>query len=143
MIHGPNNKGNLNLLYQLINKRIPYPLGAFKNKRSFLFIENLCYIIHELIKKQPVSGIFNVCDDDALSTNKLVEIISKVTNKKALILGVSGQDGAFLAKFLVKKNYEVYGTTRDLNKYNLKKLAFLGIVEKINLHQLEPIDAKS
>ena len=63
-------------------------------------------------------------------------------HKKALILGVSGQDGAYLAKFLVKKNYEIYGTTRDLNKYNLKKLAILGVAAKINVHLLEPTDGK-
>ena len=36
MIHGSGNKGNLNLLYQLVSKGIPLPLGAFENKRSFL-----------------------------------------------------------------------------------------------------------
>ncbi|MGK4422647.1 hypothetical protein ACSLVQ_30785, partial [Klebsiella pneumoniae] len=41
MIHGPNNKGNLNLLYEIVKKRIPWPLGMFKNKRSFCSIDNL------------------------------------------------------------------------------------------------------
>ena len=49
MIHGPENKGNLNLLYKLISKGIPYPLAAFENKRSFLSIENLCFVIRELL----------------------------------------------------------------------------------------------
>ena len=35
MIHGPGNKGNLNLLYKIVSKNIPWPLGAFENKRSF------------------------------------------------------------------------------------------------------------
>ena len=41
MIHGQNNKGNLNLLYNFISKKIPYPLGIYKNKRSFLSVHNL------------------------------------------------------------------------------------------------------
>lgn len=41
MIHGPGNKGNLNLLHQVIKKGIPWPLGAFENRRSFTSIGNL------------------------------------------------------------------------------------------------------
>ena len=40
MIHGPGNKGNLNLLYTLVKKGFPWPLGAFENQRSFLSIDN-------------------------------------------------------------------------------------------------------
>jgi nucleoside-diphosphate-sugar epimerase len=50
MIHGPGNKGNLNLLYQIVQKGIPYPLAAFENKRSFLSIENLCFIGAKTLK---------------------------------------------------------------------------------------------
>ena len=49
MIHGPGNKGNLNLLYSLVSKGLPWPLGLFENSRSYLSIENLCFIIKELI----------------------------------------------------------------------------------------------
>ena len=52
MIHGPNNKGNLNLLYNLVSKRIPWILGSFQNKRSYCSIDNLLFIINELIKKK-------------------------------------------------------------------------------------------
>lgn len=45
MIHGPGNKGNLNLLYQMVSKGLPWPLGAFGNQRSFLGIENLCLFL--------------------------------------------------------------------------------------------------
>ena len=43
MIHGPGNKGNLNLLYSVISKGFPWPLGAFDNKRSFCSIENFSF----------------------------------------------------------------------------------------------------
>ena len=45
MIHGPNNKGNLNLLYNFVSKGIPYPFGRYVNKRSFVSVDNLCFII--------------------------------------------------------------------------------------------------
>jgi nucleoside-diphosphate-sugar epimerase len=89
MIHGPNNKGNLNLLYKVVNKGLPWPLVAFKNERSFLSISNLCFVINEIIKNEAVeSGIYNVADDEFLSTNDLVKIIASVSNKKNLSLAI-------------------------------------------------------
>lgn len=88
MIHGPNNKGNLNLLFNIINKNIPYPLGAFENKRSFLSVDNLSFIIEKIIKKKPESGIYNIADDKAISTNELVEIIGQAINKPSKILKI-------------------------------------------------------
>jgi nucleoside-diphosphate-sugar epimerase len=84
MIHGPGNKGNLNLLYQVVKKGIPYPLAAFDNKRSFLSVQNLCFVIGELITQKEVPvGIYNVADDTALSTTEVVTILSESTGKKA------------------------------------------------------------
>lgn len=82
MIHGPGNKGNLNLLYKLISKGIPYPLAAFENKRSFLSVENLCFVIRELLERDDIqSGIYNVADDEALSTNDLIKLIAKASDR--------------------------------------------------------------
>ena len=88
MIHGPGNKGNLNLLYKLVQMGIPYPLGKFKNKRSFLSVENLCFVIQELLLKRPESGIFNIADDTPISTNKLIEIIASCIDKKSKIWSI-------------------------------------------------------
>lgn len=85
MIHGPGNKGNLNLLYNVVNKGIPWPLGAFENKRSFTSIANLCYIISGLLEKDIESGIYNVGDDEPLSTNELIGVICNVMHKKPRI----------------------------------------------------------
>lgn len=83
MIHGPGNKGNLNLLYNVVKKRIPYPLSAFKNQRSFLGIDNLNFMIKEIIENKNIaSGVYNFADDEFLSTNDLVKIISSTSNKK-------------------------------------------------------------
>ena len=85
MIHGPGNKGNLNLLYGVVKKGIPWPLGAFENKRTFTSIDNLCYIINGLLTKDIESGIYNINDDEAVSTNELIEIICSAMGKKAHI----------------------------------------------------------
>lgn len=83
MIHGPGNKGNLNLLYQLVSKGIPWPLGAFENNRSFCSIDNLMFIIKELIEREDIpSGVYNIADDEALSTNELIDLIAQSQNKK-------------------------------------------------------------
>ena len=85
MIHGPGNKGNLNLLYGVVKKGIPWPLGAFENRRTFTSIENLCFVINGLLTKDVPTGIYNMGDDEALSTNELIEEICKSIGKKAHI----------------------------------------------------------
>ena len=85
MIHGPGNKGNLNLLYGVVKKGIPWPLGAFENKRTFTSIDNLCFIIKGLLTKDVESGIYNINDDEAVSTNELIEIICESLGRKAHI----------------------------------------------------------
>ena len=85
MIHGPGNKGNLNLLYTVVKKGIPWPLGAFENRRTFTSIENVCFAVNGVITRDIPSGVYNVGDDDALSTNDLIEEICRSLGKKALI----------------------------------------------------------
>jgi nucleoside-diphosphate-sugar epimerase len=89
MIHGPGNKGNLNLLHGIVTKGIPYPLGAFKNVRSFLSVENLCFVINELlVQKNIPSGVYQVADDLSLSTNKVIELIGDSLGTQSRIWNV-------------------------------------------------------
>jgi len=85
MIHGPGNKGNLNLLYNVVKKGIPWPLGAFENRRTFTSIGNICFAVEGVLTKDVPSGIYNMGDDEALSTNELIEEICKSLGKKAHI----------------------------------------------------------
>lgn len=85
MIHGPGNKGNLNLLYNVVRKGIPWPLGAYDNRRTFTSIENICFAVNGVITNDIPSGIYNMGDDEALSTNELIEEICKSLGKKAHI----------------------------------------------------------
>ncbi|MFC1488318.1 GDP-mannose 4,6-dehydratase [Thermodesulfobacteriota bacterium] len=63
--------------------------------------------------------------------------------KKALILGISGQDGGYLARLLLNKGYEVYGTSRDAQVVSFKNLKTLGIIDKIQLESVTPTDFRS
>jgi len=89
MIHGPGNKGNLNLLYKMVQKGIPWPLGNFKNQRSFCSIDNVTFFIQQLIEKNIPSGIYNLADDQPLTTNQLVTLMSESLNRKPRIWDIN------------------------------------------------------
>jgi nucleoside-diphosphate-sugar epimerase len=116
MIHGPGNKGNLNLLYKIVEKGLPWPLAAFHNQRSFLGIDNLNYLIYQMLLKQDLpSGIYNFADDKALSTNELIETINAALDKKAKLWQVS--------KSLIEKTAGLGDKLKlPLNSERLRKL---------------------
>ena len=90
MIHGPGNKGNLNLLYKLVSKGIPWPLGAFNNKRSFCSIDNLMFVFKEIMEREDIpSGVYNVADDVPPSTNEVISILATSQNRKPRIWHIS------------------------------------------------------
>mgnify|MGYP001159001227 FL=1 len=82
MIHGPGNKGNLNLLYNVVKKGVPWPLGAFDNRRSFTSIDNLCYVVEGLLTRDVASGVYHMGDDEALSTNELIALMCEVLGRR-------------------------------------------------------------
>ena len=82
MIHGPGNKGNLNLLVKVVKKGIPWPLAAFENRRSFTSIGNICAAV-EALAERGENGTYPVCDDMPVSTNRLIELIAEAYGKKA------------------------------------------------------------
>lgn len=116
MIHGPGNKGNLNLLYKVVEKGIPWPLASFNNQRSFLSITNLSFLISEMIRNINLpSGIYNLADDESISTNDLVRIIGTVLGKDVKLWEIP----AGLIKGLVKVGDVL---PLPLNSERLKKL---------------------
>jgi nucleoside-diphosphate-sugar epimerase len=99
MIHGPNNKGNLNLLYKFVSIGLVWPLGAFNNLRSFVSVDNLCFIVKELIEREEIpSGVYNVADDKNISTNELIHLISITLSKTAKIWNIPPKCIKFFAK---------------------------------------------
>ena len=140
MIHGPGNKGNLNLLYGVVKKGIPWPLGAFENRRTFTSIENICFAVNGVLTKDVPSGIYNMGDDEALSTNELIEEICKSLGKKAhiwklpkgLMFGVAKIGGAL---HLPLDSERLRKLTEDYVSSNAKIKKALG-VDKM------PVDAR-
>ena len=63
-----------------------------------------------------------------------------MSNKVALICGIRGQDGSYLAEFLLNKGYEVWGTSRDIGSGNFNNLSFLGIQDKVHLISMNTTD---
>jgi GDPmannose 4,6-dehydratase len=61
----------------------------------------------------------------------------------ALILGVSGQDGAYLAELLLQRGYEVHGTSRDAQVNSFQNLRRLGILDRVKLHSVTLTDFRS
>jgi len=126
MIHGPDNKGNLNLLYNFVSMGIPYPFGKYLNKRSFVSIDNLCFIINELIDNNKIeSGIYNIADDVSLSTIDLVRMISEELNKPTRILKLPKLFVWFLAKVgdflpLLINSERLHKLTENYEVSNLK-----------------------
>ncbi|MFC2321562.1 MAG: NAD-dependent epimerase/dehydratase family protein, partial [Prevotella nigrescens] len=98
MMHGSGNKGNLNLLYKVVNAGFPWPLGAFENKRSFCSIQNVCFVVEQLLEHNADSGVYNLADDEALSTNTLIEIICNCLRRKVRIWKFGRGAMTFLAR---------------------------------------------
>lgn len=127
MIHGPGNKGNMNLLFKIVSKGLPWPLGAFENKRSFCSIDNLCFIINELIENENIpTGIYNIADDIPLSTNNLIRLIAESQGKKPLIWNIP--------KFIIK-TISFFGDILHLplNTERLSKLTETYIVSNVKI----------
>ena len=115
MIHGPGNKGNLNLLYNVVRRGIPWPLGSFENRRSFTSIDNLCFVVEGLLTKPVPSGIYHMGDDQALSTNELITVICEALGRKPHIWRINKRFMERMARM---------GTTLHLplNEERLRKL---------------------
>lgn len=88
MIHGPGNKGNLNLLWSVVRKGIPWPLGAFENKRSFASVGNLAWIVQQIIARDIPPGIYNIADDEPIPTNQLIRLMAAGLGKPERIMKI-------------------------------------------------------
>lgn len=140
MIHGPGNKGNLNLLYGVVKKGMPWPLGAFENHRTFTSIDNLTFVISGLLAKNVESGIYNMADDDALSTNELIEIMCEALGKKNGIWKINKEFVKAMASIgdilhLPLNNFRLTKLTENYVASNAKIKQALGISRMpVNAH---------
>lgn len=134
MIHGPGNKGNLNLLFKVVSKGIPWPLAAFDNERSFLSIENLKYVIKRILDDATIpGGTYNLADDEALSTNELIKLIGEARGQKTSLWKVPCGLINMVAK--VGDTFHL-----PLNSERLKKLTESYMVDNLKIRSVLGID---
>lgn len=89
MVHGPGNKGNLNLLYGIARRGWPWPLAGFHNRRSFCSLDNLLFVIGELVERKDIPlGIYNVCDSGTLSTTDIYRMAATASGKNPVLLPI-------------------------------------------------------
>lgn len=133
MIHGPGNKGNLNLLYSVVSKGIPWPLGAFENRRTFTSVGNLCFVIDGFISKEIESGVYHMADDEALSTNELIRVMCDVMGRKPRIWQVP--------KGLINFAARMGGALHlPLNPERLRKLTENYVVSNVKIKKALGVD---
>ena len=135
MIHGKGNKGNLNLLYKVVKLGIPWILASYDNRRSFISIDNLNFAIHALLhNSQVASGVYQVADDSAISTNQLITIIAKATHKKPKLVRIP--------KVMINKLADIGDKFNlPLNSERLQKLTESYVVSNAKIKQALNIDS--
>jgi nucleoside-diphosphate-sugar epimerase len=118
MVHGAGDKGNLKQLFSIVSKGIPYPLVRFKNKRSFLSIDNFCFYIEQILlqNEKLSSGIYHLSDDETLSSNEIVKIMKQETGLKVPCFPLPKRIISFLSKL------GDHTGAFPLNTWRLKKL---------------------
>lgn len=118
MVHGAGDKGNLKQLFSIVSKGIPYPLVRFKNKRSFLSIDNFCFYIEQILLQNEnlSSGIYHLSDDETLSSNEIVKIMKEETGLKVPCFPLPKRIISFLSKL------GDHSRAFPLNTWRLKKL---------------------
>lgn len=129
MIHGAGNKGNLNLLYKVVRFGIPWILADYDNRRSFISVDNLNYLIYEILHRPEIpSGTYNVADDKPISTNALIILIAESIHKKPRLLKIPKFAINQLAKIGDKANL-------PLNTERLQKLTESYVVSNHKIKQ--------
>jgi UDP-glucose 4-epimerase len=87
IVYGFGVKANIKSLISLVNKIPILSFGGIENKRSMVYVGNLCHLLDEVIVQQK-SGIFLASDDKPLSTTKLIELIAKNLDKKVYLVKI-------------------------------------------------------
>ncbi len=120
IVYGYGVKANIKSLVNLVKKVSILPFGKIENKRSMVYIGNLCHLVDVVIEQQK-SGIFLASDDEPLSTSKLIEEIAKNLNKKIYLLKIPFFES--LLKF-VKPSFHkrLYGSLEVDNNITKERL---------------------
>ncbi len=120
IVYGYEVKANIKNLIRLVQKVPVLPFGNIQNKRSMIYVGNLCFFMDAIIKKQ-MSGVFLVADERAVSTTELIELIAQALGKKVYLIQVPFFEG-FLR--LVKPSFHkrLFGSLEVDNHDTLTRL---------------------
>jgi nucleoside-diphosphate-sugar epimerase len=83
LAYGPGNPGNMARLLKLVRTGVPLPLGGIRNRRSFVFVGSLVDAIERAAAPGAAGGVFNVADDEAVSTPELIRLVAAAAGRKA------------------------------------------------------------
>jgi nucleoside-diphosphate-sugar epimerase len=90
LLYGPGNSGNMGRLLRLIRLPLPLPLGAIRNRRSFMYIGNLVSAVAVAVTHPAAAGqVFCVADEETLSTPQLIEALGRASGKPIWLVGAS------------------------------------------------------
>jgi nucleoside-diphosphate-sugar epimerase len=138
MVHGPGNKGNLNLLYKFVKSGMPYPLGRYRNQRSFLSVDNFSFVIHNILDGNLPGGTYMLADTESLSTTDLVRLIYSALGRKIRIINIPkrviGAIAGIGSLFHLPINKDTISKLTDSQVVSNKKLL-------LNLKQDLPVEA--
>jgi len=120
IVYGYGVKANIKSLVHLVNRVPVLPFGKIENRRSMVYIGNLCHVVDEIII-QKTSGVFLVSDDEPLSTTKFIELIAKNLDKKVYLVKIPFFET--LLKILKPSFHKrLYGSLEVDNSITMKKL---------------------
>ena len=134
IIYGYGVKANIKSLVNLVNKISILPFGRIENRRSMVYIGNICHLIDEIIK-QNQSGIFLASDDEPLSTTKLCELIAKNLDNKVTLIKIPFFEGflTLLKPSFHKRLYESLEVDNSTTKEKLNLTNPYSVEEGIKL----------
>jgi len=135
IIHGYGSLGNKNMnwLYKWVKKGYPFPFGKYQCYRSFTSVDNLSFILKQILKKNIPSGIYNVSDDGCLTLSEIYEIMGVALGRKVFIWNIS--------KSFVKLASKVSSRFNDyFDDYQYQKLSTDFVVSNEKIKKALAID---
>jgi nucleoside-diphosphate-sugar epimerase len=128
IIHGCGMMGNENMevLYKWTKRGLPYILGKYESKRSYLTMDNLEFVLKRFLKLDIAPGVYNLADDDTLTTNETYELMCLALGKR--------KRKQYWAKWFIHLIARI-GTLMNspYNEYQYKKLSSNFVVSNLKL----------
>ena len=104
LVYGPGVKGNFSSMIQVVKKKVPLPLGAIKNKRSLVALDNLVDLIITCIDHPAAANqVFLAGDGESLSTTELLRGVAKAAGVSSRLIPVPASVLMFMATLIGKK----------------------------------------